>query len=191
MRADEGKPRRRKLTEEERALWRRVVRSIAPLSEKQAKTIGPAEQSVSVDAKPARSTVPRLPSAGARLTPSAPALQEFDRRQKQRLARGTQSLDARLDLHGKTQSEAHAALFRFVRKAQRDGAKFVLVITGKGSRIGGHWDDRGVLNRQVPHWLMLSEFRPYVVGFESAHASHGGAGALYLRIRKPTDRKER
>jgi DNA-nicking Smr family endonuclease len=41
-----------------------------------------------------------------------------------------------------------------------------------------------VLRRQVPEWLRLPEFRGYVVGFEDAHTRHGGAGALYVRIRR-------
>ena len=93
-------------------------------------------------------------------------------------------IDVRVDLHGKTQSEAHAALFSFLRKAQSDGTKFVLVITGKGRSAGEDFSGRGVLKRQVPQWLRLAEFRRYVLGFEDAHLRHGGAGALYLRIRR-------
>jgi len=92
--------------------------------------------------------------------------------------------DARIDLHGKTQSEAHAALISFLRKAQSDGAKFVLVITGKGGGGRDDWSERGVLKRQVPQWLKLPEFRGYVLGFEDAYMGHGGAGALYVRIRR-------
>jgi DNA-nicking Smr family endonuclease len=109
-----------------------------------------------------------------------PRLEPLDRRQKQRLARGTQPIDARMDLHGTTQAEAHAALLRFLRRSQVDGARFVLVITGKGT--GG--DGRGVLQRQVPLWLNLPEFRRYVIGFEKAGPAHGGEGALYVRVRR-------
>jgi DNA-nicking Smr family endonuclease len=58
----------------------------------------------------------------------------------------------------------------------------VLVITGKG-KIGAE-SERGVLRRQVPEWLRQPEFRTFVVGFEEAHVGHGGAGALYVRIRR-------
>jgi DNA-nicking Smr family endonuclease len=85
-------------------------------------------------------------------------------------------------------------LLRFLRRAQADGAKFVLVITGKGARAGDAsgehawgervWGERGVLKRQVPLWLRLPEFRPYVIGFEAAHVGHGGEGALYVRVRR-------
>ena len=60
--------------------------------------------------------------------------------------------------------------------------RFVLVITGKGTREDG--GERGVLKRQVPLWLRLPEFRGYVVGVEDAHIGHGGEGALYVQIRR-------
>ena len=81
---------------------------------------------------------------------------------------------------GLTQAEAHEALLRFLRRAQAEGAKFVLVITGKGGPGG----DRGVLRRQVPLWLALPELRACVLGFDVAHVGHGGEGALYVRLRK-------
>ena len=83
-----------------------------------------------------------------------------------------------------TQSEAHAALFRFLRRAQANGARIALVVTGKGASRSDPARERGVLKRQVPLWLELPEFRPFVVGFEEAHVSHGGHGALYLRLRR-------
>jgi DNA-nicking Smr family endonuclease len=125
--------------------------------------------------------------AATKPLPAPAPLAPLDRRLKARLKRGTQAIDARIDLHGMTQNEAHAALIRFLRQAQRDGARFALVITGKGVR-GDDDRERGVLRRQVPLWLRLPEFRPYVIGFEAAHVGHGGEGALYLRIRKSGDR---
>jgi DNA-nicking Smr family endonuclease len=104
---------------------------------------------------------------------------------KQRVARGKDEIDGRLDLHGLTQSEAHAALLRFLRTASSRGARLVLVITGKGARAAE--GERGVLKRQVPHWLAQPEFRALVIGFEDAHIAHGGEGALYVRVRRLRD----
>ena len=73
-----------------------------------------------------------------------------------RVARGKETIDARLDLHGMTQAQAHSALLHFLRNAQTRGARLVLVITGKGARGEG---ERGVLRRQVPQWLGLPDFR--------------------------------
>ena len=83
-----------------------------------------------------------------------------------------------------TQPDAHAALAHFLRRAQTRGARVVLVITGKGARAGDAVSERGVLKRQVPHWLESAALRPLVVGFENAGAGHGGAGALYVRLRR-------
>ena len=72
-------------------------------------------------------------------------------------------------------------LLRFLHRAQTNGAKTVLVITGKGGRSDS---GRGVLKRQVPMWLALPEFRALVVGFADAAIGHGGEGALYVRVRR-------
>ncbi len=166
-----GDSRRRGLSEEERALWRGITRSVEPLRRGIAATADAAAPSAKTAARP-------QPAARGG---TAPPLAPLDRSLKRRLARGTLAIDARLDLHGKTQSEAHAALVHFLRRAQGEGAKLVLVITGKGRR--GSDDERGVLKRQVPLWLERPELRAYVVGFENAQVGHGGEGALYVRIR--------
>ena len=176
---------RRKLTDDEHALWSGFTRSVAPLKRRAPNAEADRPPSSETKFKPAPDR--RAPSAVARKPAPppkpAPALAPLDRRQKQRLARGHESIDARIDLHGRTQGEAHRALLQFLRRAQADGAKFVLVITGKGGR-GDEAGERGVLKRQVPHWLRLPDFRAYVVGFEDAHVGHGGEGALYVRVRR-------
>ncbi len=175
---------RRKPSEEERALWARITRSVKPLR----KSVAPVEAMPAPAAphKPGGIAIAR-PDAPARAVAAkpAPSLEPLDRRLRQRLARGSEAIDARIDLHGKTQSQAHAALLRSLRRAQQEGARFVLVITGKGDRSRDDGSERGVLRRQVPQWLRLPEFRAYVVGFEAAHVGHGGEGALYVRIRRP------
>ena len=179
MSADEGKPRRR-LSDEERKLWGHFTRSVAPLRRPPV----PADLPPAAASKTKSATQLRVVARAAPAARTAAGLEPFDRRLKKRLARGTEPIDARIDLHGKTQSEAHAALISFLRKAQSHGAKFVLVITGKGGGARDDWSERGVLKRQVPQWLKLPEFRGYVLGFEDAHLGHGGAGALYVRIRR-------
>ena len=179
---------RRKLTDDERALWNRVTRSVAALKRK-ARFAAAEIAGTQPPHKLKATAKPSFPSASAAVRKSppapkpAPTLAPLERRQKQRLARGRQAIDARLDLHGRTLSEAHGALLHFLRRTQAEGAKFVLVITGKGARADQS-GERGVLRRQVPQWLRLPEFRPYVVGFEDAHIGHGGEGALYVRVRR-------
>jgi len=174
--------RRRQLSDEERALWGSFARSITPLHGDQPSTRPPAGQD-----KPAPS--PAKPAAAQpRATPPAktPPLAPLGRRLKQRVARGREPIDARIDLHGMRQSQAHAALLAFLQRAQADGARIVLIVTGKGESRGERDGEskRGVLKRQVPVWLSLPEFRSVVVGFEDAHVGHGGQGALYVRLRR-------
>jgi DNA-nicking Smr family endonuclease len=181
--------RKRSLSEEERALWESVAKQTKPLRKKprpaKAEAAAPAAEAL-IAAKPAAPPKP-LPSSISRAPrpdpPSpAPPLAPLGRRERSQLSRGRKEIDARLDLHGMTQTRAYRALSGFLQRAHREGLTFVLVITGKG-RMGAE-SERGVLRRQVPQWLSLPEFRSLVVGFEEAHIGHGGEGALYVRIRR-------
>jgi DNA-nicking Smr family endonuclease len=183
MTADESRKGRR-LSSDDIALWDGVTRTVRPLRKRarlKEATPDPAEPSTPPKAKaraPAAVALPVPPPAQKRPPPLAP----LDRKAKQKIARGRETIDARLDLHGHTQAEAHDALLRFLRRTQARGGRIVLVITGKGGRGES---DRGVLKRAVPLWLALPEFRDIVIGFDSAAAGHGGEGALYVRLRKP------
>src|SRR5262249_30569441 len=147
MRAGEGKPSRRGLSAQEHKLWSDVTRSVAP--RRPPRDAGPPTAPGKPKPKPPRAPARSAPPAAR---PTVP-LEAFDRRLKQRLARGTEAIDFRVDLHGKTQSEAYAELSSFLRKAQRDGAKFVLVITGKAGSTREGLGERGGLKRQGPQWL--------------------------------------
>jgi DNA-nicking Smr family endonuclease len=179
--------RKRSLSEEERALWESVAKQTKPLRKKPraAKPQDAARpEETLVAAKPAASPKPRL-LAGIPRTPKPelpPPLAPIGRRERSQLSRGRKEIEARLDLHGMTQTRAHRALSGFLQRAHGEGLTFVLVITGKGKM--GAESERGVLRRQVPQWLSLPEFRALVVGFEEAHIGHGGEGALYVRIRR-------
>ena len=177
---------RRRLSSDERVLWKGVTRSIAPLRKvSEAETDddlpAPAAPAPRPRARPAPIARNRSPRRRSRAAP--PPLATLGRKTKKRIARGAHAIDGRLDLHGMTQAEAHDALFGFLRAKQARGSKVVLVITGKGAR-GGDSGGRGVLNRMVPLWLRLPEFRGLILGFESAAISHGGEGALYVSLRK-------
>jgi DNA-nicking Smr family endonuclease len=195
-----ARPRFRSLTPDEEKLWSVVARTVRPLRPG-AFGLGALFEDPAAVVAEKNTIVPETPrpakngAAGARkgAAPNLrlssphrsgqPALSPIMRKEKQKIARGHAAIDARIDLHGMTQTEAHAALRNLLQRAQANGAKFVLVITGKGlpnSSLNG----RGVLRRQVPQWLSLPEFRRYVAGFDVANAGHGGEGALYVRLRK-------
>jgi DNA-nicking Smr family endonuclease len=171
--------RRRVLSYEERVLWTAVTKAIEPLHASAHFDAGDEAIAAAVEPAPraqrSPASAPARPAAPPPLAPLAP----LGRRMKQRVARGKEAIDARLDLHGLTQAQAHSALLHFLHSAHARGARLVLVITGKG-----RGSEPGVLRRQVPQWLGLPEFRSLVVGFEDAHIAHGGEGALYVRVRR-------
>jgi DNA-nicking Smr family endonuclease len=184
---DSPRPRLRALSAEERDLWDNVARQVKPLR-KRVRLAKPV--TVTTETAPAL-----LPPMSRKLVdtppvkvvkhpdPPLPPLTTLGRRERSQLSRGRKEIDARLDLHGMTQERAHRSLAAFLQRASYDGLSFVLIITGKG-RTGTAESERGILRRQVPIWLGLPEFRALVVGFEEAHIGHGGAGALYVRVRR-------
>ena len=177
----------RRLTDEEIELWAAVAQSVARRR----------GASLPVPSRPKPETPPEpRPAAGARPgrqettkpKPTGPQpLAPIERRLKRDLSRGRAPIDDALDLHGLTQAEAHHALRSFLFSAQARGAKVVIVVTGKG-KVGassGSWmDEPGVLRRVAPHWLRANDLRSVVLGFEEAGRSHGGSGALYVRLRR-------
>jgi len=112
-----------------------------------------------------------------------PPLAPLERRLRQKLARGRAAPDAAIDLHGMRRQEAFAALRDFLTSAQIAGARLVLVVTGKG-RVASEDGAAGVLRKSVPNWLRGAEYNAIVLGFEEASRPHGGAGALYVRLRR-------
>ncbi|WP_108660878.1 Smr/MutS family protein [Acuticoccus kandeliae] len=182
--------KRRTLKAHEKALWQKVARTIAPLREPKAppETAPPAlmpppAPDVPPQAPPPPTAAEPAPPAVAAKPkrPRAPGIGEIDRKTRRKLARGTLTIDGRIDLHGMTQEEASRALFHFIDSSYRQRRRVVLVITGKGQ--GG--DGRGILRRSVPVWLSGRELARCVVSYSPASQSHGGDGALYVRLRSP------
>ena len=181
--SDRKTSRRRALTQDERAVWTTFTKTIVPLAKREvAPHDDMREAPVSGERAPPapvkrRASAAKSDPVKAALPPASPPmppLAPLDRRAKRRVASGRSEIDGRIDLHGHTQAEAHAALSQFLGGAAGRGARLVLVITGKS----------GVLRRQVPQWLALPEFRGHVIGYETAHVAHGGEGALYVRLRR-------
>jgi DNA-nicking Smr family endonuclease len=112
-----------------------------------------------------------------------PPLDRFagiDRANGERLKRGLHRIDARLDLHGMTQAEAHAALSVFIAASRVAGRRCVLVITGRGLGQSG----AGILKSSVPRWLEEPELRRQILAIAPAQPHHGGPGATYLLLRR-------
>ncbi|MCA1299511.1 Smr/MutS family protein [Stappia indica] len=173
---------------DERKLWAQITAHVTPLPGRSVRpepvepeTPEAGEAPAEKAGRPTSSKTQTALRPPAR--PAPPPLAPIEPRQRRKLARGTRSIDARIDLHGLTQAEAHVRLRGFLSQAQARGFTLVLVITGKGAGSMAA-EGRGILRRVVPQWLAFPEMRSLVVGFEEAHATHGGGGALYVRLRK-------
>ena len=121
--------------------------------------------------------------------PSGPLPQGkgLDGRTAQRLAQGKMTIDARLDLHGRTLPEAHAAVRAFILKEFARESRCLLVITGKGMRDESDvWfeRERGGIRRQFRDWLADADLTAMVLAVTPARASHGGDGAFYVLLRR-------
>lgn len=180
--------RLRRLSDEEIELWLTVAKSVTPRPDARLPHTAlpaPPAQRAHADALMTKPSPP-APKPAAPLP--VPQLAPLERRLRQRLSRGQMEIDAAIDLHGLTQAEAHGALHHFLARTQAEGAKLVLVVTGKGEARGSG-DFGGVLRRAVPLWLKAPEWRGLIVGFEEASRPHGGAGALYVRLRRADRRR--
>jgi DNA-nicking Smr family endonuclease len=176
----------KKLTDDDRILWGKVARSTRALPGRmqaiedfEAALLRTQEDA----AEPARPAPPRKPAASepAAPVPKKPSghhHQPLERPVKKKLAKGRLQLEARIDLHGLSQAEAHALLHGFVLSAHSRGLRHVLVITGKGSSMGSD----GALRRAVPMWFSKPDFRHLISSYEASAQNHGGDGALYVRL---------
>jgi DNA-nicking Smr family endonuclease len=156
---------KRRATEDEKLLFRKTVETSRPQVIAKAKQKKPAGK-----AKPCGS--------------------ELDGNTKERLKRGGVRPQASMDLHGMTQEAAHRALLSFLQRARKSGLRLTLVVTGKGNpkneeNAGWMMRSHGVLKEMVPRWLNEPEFAALIAGATQAHIRHGGAGALYIYLRKP------
>lgn len=196
----EGKPPRRKPTvgggiggkeasqPDDAALWREVAAGVTPLKRRRPPVETPPPPALPKKPKKAAAAPPPpppppLPPA----LPPAPAAAPFDRRTVRRLKRGGLAIEARLDLHGDTQSAAHRRLERFIAESQAAGLRLVLVITGKGQggkQAAERPGEQGVLRQAVPRWLEEAPNRRRVLNVTAAAPVHGGEGALYVRLRR-------
>jgi DNA-nicking Smr family endonuclease len=180
---------RKPMSSEDRILWGKVARSVRALPGRMEflDELGPAAASAPADAGGAVIGMAQESASHADLgTRKADHRHHpIERPVQKKIAKGRLQLEARIDLHGLVQSEAHAMLLGFLVHAHERGLRHVLVITGKGSSMGSE----GALKRAVPLWFSKPEFRFLISGYETASRGHGGEGALYVRLaRKPGEK---
>ncbi len=187
---------RRKLSQDELELWRRVNEKTerlkpterpAPVPEP---TFIPAPKSAPLPLrrpKPAQKPTVTYNLSEQLTSGLAAAPVQMDQKAFKRMRRGKLTPEGRIDLHGMTLDRAHPALTRFILSAAASGKRLVLVITGKGrDRDNGDLipTRKGVLRHQVPHWLTIPPLASHVIQFTPAHISHGGEGAYYVYLRR-------
>ena len=182
---------RRPISEEERALWQLIAKTAVPLkrrrkSEPKPTPIRAPEKPVAKTARP--KTKAAAPKAPPPVAPSPVRPHDLshgmsvgiDKRQADRFRRGKTPIEGKIDLHGRTQAQAHDDLHDFVARAHASGKRMVLVITGKGITAS----KSGVLKENVPRWLNEPGLRRHVLAFDYAEPQHGGEGALYLLLKR-------
>jgi DNA-nicking Smr family endonuclease len=177
-------------------LWTEVAQSVKPLRKRRSvKSAPPSPEKLARHSPPLSAP----PVRAHRPSTTPPPITGFDRRTAQKMTRGLVEIERRLDLHGTGIEMARMRLHQFLRAAHGEGARTVLIITGKGSSpfsrhtLHGashfHSPEReGRLRRLVPEWLHEAEFRSLVTGFQPAHPKHGGGGAFYVKIRRVRER---
>lgn len=179
---------------EDRILWETVARTAKPLTGRHRKKTEPDDLDLWEQEVAPKSSVPapkRIKEPEGSISPKQPALKPkepliypLDRPTHRKIAKGRLDIEARIDLHGLTQREAHELLYGFLANAHGRGLRHVLIITGKGRSTGGE----GILKQAVPHWFSTPIFRLLVGAYEDAAHHHGGLGALYVRLRRPGPR---
>jgi len=187
-----------KLSVEDSKIWTKVAKTVTPLSEEKGQflkdemnrlmeavstpTTGSQPPSKSLRKKPMDFASTRQSVSPQKQNASPTSIATFanpiEERTIERISKGRQAIDARIDLHGMTQERARFALLDFLQMAQLANHRIVLVITGKGDQ------GRGVLRTNVPRWLSLPAFSLLVNGYRESQSAHGGEGALYVRIRR-------
>jgi DNA-nicking Smr family endonuclease len=175
----------RRLSADEAALWARVMATVTPLSPASAR---PA----AVEAQPQVSKRPVPMPFSASPAPPPPAAKPrapgntLDGGWDRRLARGSVEPDATVDLHGHTLTSAHGMLDLALERSRARGDRVILLITGKPPRRDSERPHaRGAIRAAVGDWLHASRHAEAIAAVRGASPRHGGAGALYIVLRRP------
>ena len=186
----------RRLSPDEAAIWAQVTQSVRPLETRQRAAPAPA------DAPPAAFAAPLPPPRRVRgrvppplLPPAKPAgpparildQHGLDASWERRLGKGAVGPDFTLDLHGASLDAAHSRLDHGLTLAASQGARLVLLITGKPRPNDGPADrgsQRGAIRAKVMDWLSLGSHSGRIAAVRGAHPRHGGAGAIYIILKR-------
>jgi DNA-nicking Smr family endonuclease len=178
--------RRRKLTPEEDALWRKATQDVSRYQPQKHPAESLVSASQGLGAAPRKRSQgpiePTLRSSPASQSQSADPFASGDPKLDRLAGRGRIEIDAVLDLHGHRQETARTTLHRFIAVGHARGARCLLVITGKGA--GADTAGRGVLRARFRDWVNEELVRGYVSRAARAHQRHGGDGAFYVFLKR-------
>lgn len=106
----------------------------------------------------------------------------FDQKIVSKLRRGEFAVQGHVDLHGLKRDEAKREVEEFLRRSRLGGKRCILVVHGRGLHSK---DNVPVLKEAVRGWLSSDRFGRHVLAFATARPADGGAGAIYVLLRKP------
>lgn len=177
----------RRLSPEERAVWRRVTANVRRVEEPVAPSIEPnaAPAKVGAIAGKELQSFKQVP-VFAGVTRTTSAANTLDGSWDKRIAKGALEPEFTIDLHGETLASAHTRLNRSLAAAIQADARIILLITGKPPLDNPRLPptSRGVIRASVKDWLAASPHAGRIAAIRNAHPRHGGAGALYLILRR-------
>jgi DNA-nicking Smr family endonuclease len=174
----------RRLAPEEKALWEKVIATVRPLEPRVAEPETPTPIALTPAAPPApkarAAPRPRPAAPQPKLQPSNTLDGTWDRR----LSRGLLQPDVTVDLHGHDLGSAYGLLDNRLEQAIAMGARLLLLITGKPPTGNDRPVRRGAIRAAVGDWLAASRHASGIAAVRAAHPRHGGAGALYIVLRR-------
>jgi DNA-nicking Smr family endonuclease len=175
----------RRLAPEERALWQKVIATVRPLHPHTAEEApAPAPVAEAPPSVPQKKPRPQAKPTVAVTAPKATPGTTLDGTWDRRLGRGLVQPDLTVDLHGHNLDTAYSMLDSRLEQAIGMGARVLLLITGKAPE-GDRWPvKRGAIRAAVGDWLAASRHAREIAAVRGAHPRHGGAGALYIVLRR-------
>jgi DNA-nicking Smr family endonuclease len=131
-------------------------------------------------------TVPSPAPAPIKIPSKPQSANTLDANWDRRLSRGLIHVDRTIDLHGYGLAQAHGRLNQALAHAIAAGDRVILLITGRPQRDNPRMPPvgRGVIRASVGDWLAASGHASSIAAIRGAHPRHGGAGALYIVLRR-------
>ncbi len=187
----------RGLSPDEAALWSKVAATVKPLhapaparAEEGGRPSPPAPNVVLPPPAPrikGRTPAPLVAPAPAAV-PSRPLDRHgLDASWERKLAKAAVVPDFTLDLHGHTLDAAHVRLDLGLTQAIAQGARLVLLVTGRPRPSDDHasrGERRGAIRAKLLDWLAAGPHAGRIAAVRQAHPRHGGAGAVYIVLKR-------